>query len=267
MQKPDFKEHRVLRINCVPNVPRLQHGHQSAPRGRMCLLLVRQRQVSHNKTNLAQCLPARGERFHVVIGASPFNKYYSENRITELLLWANNHFDFARVFVPDTPTVWTLEAGGYFLDEALHKTRRQVRYLNNKIDRAREAADNAINRVDLLPWSLMAKYGNYANLEKRCRTAFATDSEFQRECLAATDEVLENRRRDGYQLSDLDRLHAVNYLMAELPLILFGPELFGVQTSTFIYHRSLQLLEKLFAGEFSIKPMHGQHFVIAHELA
>lgn len=221
----------------------------------------------HNKTNLAQCLPARGERFHVVIGASPFNKYYSENRITELLLWANNHFDFARVFVPDTPTVWTLEAGGYFLDEALHKTRRQVRYLNNKIDRAREAADNAINRVDLLPWSLMAKYGNYANLEKRCRTAFATDSEFQRECLAATDEVLENRRRDGYQLSDLDRLHAVNYLMAELPLILFGPELFGVQTSTFIYHRSLQLLEKLFAGEFSIKPMHGQHFVIAHELA
>ena len=81
----------------------------------------------HSKTNLAQCLPVRGERFHVVIGASPFNKYFSENRITELLLWANDHIDFACVFVPDTPTVWTLEAGDYSLDEALHKSRRQVR--------------------------------------------------------------------------------------------------------------------------------------------
>ncbi|WP_315860208.1 tRNA-dependent cyclodipeptide synthase [Cyanobium sp. A2C-AMD] len=220
-----------------------------------------------DKSNLVRCLPDHGERFHVVVGTSPFNSYYSENRLAELLVWANGHFDLVGVFVPDTPTAWTLEAGGYSPDEASYKTKRQLRYLNNKIGRAREVVDNVSNRISLIPWSLVAQHDNYVAAEGRCRTAFATDSEFQRECLAATDEVLENRRRDGHHLSDQDRLRAVNYLMAELPLILFGPELFGVQTSTFVYHRSLRLLERLFAGEFSIGPMPGQHFVIAHELA
>lgn len=218
------------------------------------------------KANSARCLPARGKRFHVVVGASPFNRYYSESRIAELLLWAIEHFDLVGVFVPDTPTVWTLEAGGYAPEEASYKTKRQVRYLNNKIGRARQAVDSSGNRVGLLPWSLVAQQDRYAAAEDRCRTAFATDSEFQAECLAATDEVLENRRREGYQLSDLDRVLAVNYLMAELPVILFGPELFGVQTSTFVYHRPLRLLERLFSGEFSIEPVPGQHFVIAQEL-
>ena len=220
-----------------------------------------------DKSNLTRCLPGRGERFHVVIGTSPFNSYYSESRLAELLAWANEHFDLVGVFVPDTPTMWTLEAGGHSPGEASYKTKRQVRYLNNKIGRAREAVGSIDNRVNLLPWSLVAQRGGYAAAEGRCRTAFATDNEFHKECLAATDEVLENRRREGHYLSNLDRLRAVNYLMAELPLILFGPELFGVQTSTFIYHRSLRLLERLFSGEFSIGPVTGQHFVIANELA
>ncbi|MCP9884132.1 tRNA-dependent cyclodipeptide synthase [Synechococcus sp. ATX 2A4] len=85
--------------------------------------------------------------------------------------------------------------------------------------------------------------------------------------ISATDKVLENRCREGHQLSDLDRLRAVNYLMAELPNILFGPELFDVTTSTFVYHRPLRLFESLFSGVFSIAPSLGQHFVIAHELS
>jgi cyclo(L-tyrosyl-L-tyrosyl) synthase len=113
---------------------------------------------------------------------------------------------------------------------------------------------------------LVARYGGYGILERRCRTAFATDIAFHKECLAATDQVLEHRRRDDHQPSEPDRLLAVNYLMAELPLILFGPELFGVQSSTFIYHRSLRLFERLFSGAFSIAPVPGQHFVVAHEL-
>ena len=223
------------------------------------------RAANLEKSHLARCLPVRGERFHVVVGSSPFNSYYSESRLGGLLAWANEHFDFVGVFVPDTPTVWTLEAGGYSPAEALHKTRRQVRYLNNKISRARAAVDSIDNRFELLPWSLVAQRDGYAAAEYRCRTAFATDSEFHKECLAATYEVLENRRREGHHLSDLDRLSAVNYLMAELPLILFGPELFEVQTSTSIYHRSLRLFERLVMGHFSIGPVSGQHFMVAQE--
>lgn len=66
-----------------------------------------------NMANVSRCLPDRGERFHAVVGTSPFNSYYSEGRLTALLAWANEHFDHIDVFIPDTPTVWTLEAGGY----------------------------------------------------------------------------------------------------------------------------------------------------------
>lgn len=113
---------------------------------------------------------------------------------------------------------------------------------------------------------MVTQHDSYAAAAPRCRAAFAADSDFRRECLAATDEVLENRRREGHQLSDPDRLRAVNDVMAELPLILFGPELFNVKTSTFVDHRPLRLFDSLFAGAFSIAPASGQHFVIAHEL-
>ncbi|MCP9931467.1 tRNA-dependent cyclodipeptide synthase [Cyanobium sp. AMD-g] len=216
--------------------------------------------------NVSRCLPDRGERFHAVVGTSPFNSYYSEGRLTALLAWANEHFDHIDVFIPDTPTVWTLEAGGYPPEEAAHKTRRQVRYLTNKIGRARDAVGTAANRLRLLPWTQVARLDRYAASEQRCRDAFATDRAFQQECLAATDDVLQNRRREAHDPSHGQRLGAVDYLMAELPLILNGPELFGVQTSTFVYHRSLRLFERIFSGDFSIGPSPGQHFVIAQEL-
>ncbi len=223
--------------------------------------------LHRNTSNLSRCLPERGERFHAVIGTSPFNSYYSEGRLTELLAWANKHFDRVDVFIPDTPTVWTLEAGGYAPEEATHKTRRQVRYLNNKIGRACEAVGTVANRLGLLPWTQVARLDRYAASEQRCRNAFATDREFQLECLAATDDVLQNRRREGHEPSHDQRLGAVDYIMAELPLILYGPELFDVQTSTFVYHRSLRLFERIFSGDFSIGPSTGQHFVIAQQLA
>jgi cyclo(L-tyrosyl-L-tyrosyl) synthase len=223
--------------------------------------------LHRSASNLSRCLPDRDVRFHAVIGTSPFNSYYSEGRITELLTWANEHFDRVDVFLPDTPTVWTLEAGGYAPEEAAHKSRRQMRYLTNKIGRAREAVGILDDRLRLLPWTQVAQFERYAASEQRCRDAFATDREFQQECLAATDDVLQNRRREGHEPSHQQRLGAVDYLMAELPLILNGPELFDVQTSAFVYHRSLRLFERIFSGDFSIRPSPGQHFVIAQQLA
>ncbi|MCP9884131.1 tRNA-dependent cyclodipeptide synthase [Synechococcus sp. ATX 2A4] len=138
-----------------------------------------------NTFNPTRCLPQHGERVHVVVGTSPFNSYYSESRLTALLLWAYEHFEQVGVFIPDTPTVWTLEAGGYTPEQASYKTKRQLRYHSNKIGRAREAVDAVTRRIGLLPWSSVAQYGSYAAAEVRCRAAFAADSEFRRECLAA----------------------------------------------------------------------------------
>lgn len=213
----------------------------------------------------ARCLPERSKRAHVALGISPFNSYYSEGRLASLFRWGESRFDRVDVFVPDVPTTWTLEAGGYSPHEASRKTKGQLRYLNNKIERAAADAQTSGKPIAALPWSAMSNMDDYQELHERCEIAFKADSGFRKACLETTDEVLENRRRDGYVPDDADRMKAVNYLMAELPLILFGSILMKVRTSTFVYHRPPVLFERLFSGEFTISPATGQHFVIATE--
>ncbi|MEX2657024.1 MAG: tRNA-dependent cyclodipeptide synthase [Balneolales bacterium] len=221
--------------------------------------------IDTEECNCARCLPDSDQRFHVVLGVSPFNSYYNERRLSNLLTWSASHFKQTDVFIPDTPTIWTLEAGGYPLKRATHKTKRQIRYLTNKVTRAIESTDDS-HQIAVLPWSVMSEeYDTYHSLYERCKAAFTHDTTFRHACLDATEEVMENRSRDTHEPSTSDRLRAVDYLMAELPIILFAPELFDVPTSTFVYHRSLPLFEKLFANDFLLQPNPGQHFVVAHE--
>ncbi|MGH8112956.1 MAG: tRNA-dependent cyclodipeptide synthase [Rhodanobacteraceae bacterium] len=212
-----------------------------------------------------RCLPERNERAYVTLGISPFNSYYSEAHLTGLLSWSASRFDHICAFLPDIPTVWTLEAGGYSSHDASRKTKRQIRYLTNKIARAASDAKVPDQAITILPWSTMSNMDKYQELHQRCEVAFKADVAFRKACLETTDEVLIHRRRDGYVPDGADRGKAVDYLMAELPLILFGSTLMNTPTSTFVYHKPPELFERMFAGEFTILPAIGQHFVIATE--
>jgi len=51
-------------------------------------------------------------REHGCFGISPFNSYFSEDRIRELARWGTREFKSIHFFVPDVPSVYTLEAQG-----------------------------------------------------------------------------------------------------------------------------------------------------------
>lgn len=210
-----------------------------------------------------RCLPKQDDRTNVVLGISPFNSYYSEQRLAGLLSWSASRFGHINAFVPDIPTMWTLEAGGYSPQEASRKTKRQIRYLGNKIARVATEAQFADNTLTILLWSTMSQMDKYQELHERCEVAFNSDTAFHAACLETTEEVLVHRCREGHIVRNEDRRKAVNYLLAELPVILFGPVLMNTPTSTFVYHQPRRLFERLFTGEFTISPTDGQHFVIA----
>src|SRR4051812_12490620 len=73
---------------------------------------------------------------HVCFGISPFNSYFSENQIQRLAEWGKIEFEAMHFFVPDVPSVYTLEALGYSQERASWKARRQCQYLFNKIHKA-----------------------------------------------------------------------------------------------------------------------------------
>ena len=49
------------------------------------------------------CAKILNAREHAVIGISPFNSYFSEQKITDLIVWAKETFGTFHVYVPDGP--------------------------------------------------------------------------------------------------------------------------------------------------------------------
>ena len=71
-----------------------------------------------------------------LIGISPFNSYFSAERIRSILEFCERDERPVALFIPDDVTRFTLQARGYTPAQAIRKTQRQTRYLYNKIERA-----------------------------------------------------------------------------------------------------------------------------------
>lgn len=57
-----------------------------------------------------RCASLYEARDHAVIGISPINSNFSEERLTALFKWANESFAAFHTFVPDKATRYTLWA-------------------------------------------------------------------------------------------------------------------------------------------------------------
>lgn len=75
------------------------------------------------------------------VGISPFNSYFSVEKIIRILRTVADNFDDFAIFIPDQISRHTLEALGY--QKNIHqKIRRQDNYLKNKAKRALIALEN-----------------------------------------------------------------------------------------------------------------------------
>lgn len=198
----------------------------------------------------------RGE--HACLGISPFNSYFSLERITALVRWANKRFCGWHLFVPDQAAAYTLEAAGYAPERARRKAHRQARYLRNKIDAALAHAGIADGDALVLDGAALEHHSHYTALLAEAHEQFATDAVFRDACLGASRWVLQ-ARTDEEPTSE--QLHsAVRYFLAELPLFLDTPGLVGTDSSVFCYHQPPTFLHALYQRELPCRPHHGQGF-------
>jgi cyclo(L-tyrosyl-L-tyrosyl) synthase len=189
-----------------------------------------------------RCNEILEKREHVLIGISPFNSYYSLENIQKLIKWGSESFKSCQVFVPDTLPVFNFIAIGYAESKALSKTKHQIKYLMNKIEKAftnlKVSVENKIITV-----SSCSKITAFKELYHICMNRYDVDEEFKKDCTEAASGVLRGYTKNVTQ-DMLDT--SAKYLLGELPFYLDTPKIVGVNTSTFVYHENVDFFTNLY---------------------
>lgn len=218
----------------------------------------------HVRPLSTRCRQPLASRANVCFGISPFNSYFSTERIARLAEWGLREFASIHFFVPDVPAAYTLEALGYSSDRATHKARRQGQYLRNKILRA--LASLGLDHPDriLLGWAELEGNQRYRQLLAEAGTLFESDPDFRAGCLDASRWVLDKRLPPGSSPTS-DQLHsAARYFLAELPLFADTAGIVGAASSVFCYHQCIPFLHRFYGGELAWRPAVGQGFAVVN---
>lgn len=199
---------------------------------------------------------------HVCVGISPFNSYFSVERIISIADWARTSFQSFHFFVPDRPAAYTLQALGYDENKARQKAARQANYVFNKITKALNELDVPEPRSLILDSDALESNPEFNRLRHQVTSQFELDSDFRARCLDATHWVLDKRIPDGQQPTAQQLEIAVQYFLAELPMFLSTVDVVGVGSSVFAYHQRVDFLERFYRLELSLHPHPAQGFAI-----
>ena len=210
------------------------------------------------------CEVSFAKREHCCFGISPFNSYFSEEKIRELAQWGLREFKSMHFFVPDIPAIYTLQAQGYTPERAEWKARRQSQYLKNKIRRALDSLSIATNEISemILDWERLSANAAYVKLLAEVTERFETDDAFHASCLEASHWVLSQKFSDTSEVTDEALNLGVKYFLAELPLFAATAQIVGTESSVFCYHQRVNFLEAFYAEKLTYRPTFGQGFLV-----
>jgi len=183
------------------------------------------------------------QRDHALIGISPFNSYYSETNIFNIIHWVNNNFKSFNIFFPADLSIYTLLGMGLSKDKAEKKVRRQSNYTFNKIFRAlkkvfpeRGHCENLIISIDDLKNN--EKYLKKMNIILKL---FNENFYFYDFCIKTTKKITFYKG-----METIDEFIAVNYFLEELPLLIDTPGILSIPSSLFIYHDIPEAINELY---------------------
>jgi cyclo(L-tyrosyl-L-tyrosyl) synthase len=187
-----------------------------------------------------------------VIGVSPFNSYFSTERIENLYSWVCRNFSQVRLYIPDLPTSFTLRALGYEPSKAEKKARRQCNYLKNKIKRALSQLDLNDDKVEslIIDQSYLDNNHSYLNYYQQLYRLFEKDKAFREGCLNSSKWVLCNQIDDKSNLTEDMLVMGAHYFMAELPMFLFAADILQHTPSVFCYHQCPEFLRDIYRGDY-----------------
>lgn len=180
---------------------------------------------------------------HVLIGISPFNSYYSRAKIEQILIWVlEQGFKDFHFFLADEIYHYNFLMMGYSMEKAQHETKKQDRYLYNKVMQNLEKYGVDEEKI--------IKYTDF-KIQKKYQDKYIEYKQKLKHSLSFQKILEQTISNLNFKTSHL--ILTDDYIFAELPFILDTPALFNVQSSCFVYHQNNDLYTYLFAQKNQTK--------------
>ncbi|MFP5385611.1 MAG: tRNA-dependent cyclodipeptide synthase [Bacteriovoracia bacterium] len=197
---------------------------------------------------------------HICFGISPFNSLFSEEYLSSLVYFALKNFKSFHFFLPDAPTIHTLEALGYSESDSRKKMKKQINWLRNKMHKALAANGLSSEKENyILDAERLEKNDAFQDELKTVYGFFDFDPAFRKDCLDASRWVLQNKMEEKF-ITEQVLLKAVKYFLFEIPLFAATNKIVQSPTSIFCYHQHISFHEKLYQNLLSYTPSFGQGY-------
>ena len=170
---------------------------------------------------------------HILIGISPLNSYYSEERIYQLLNTISSFgFQKMTIFAADGISIYNYLAYGYDEKKAYQKTKHLDNILRNKILRCLNRLEIDINNLFILE-KFKATDDTYKMLHQYFENIILKDKIFQNIIF----DMIRNIRLPITEYLPLNEQISLKYFLAEMPFLLNSSQLFNVDSSILVYHQ------------------------------
>lgn len=201
---------------------------------------------------------------HGLIALSPFNSHYKPAHVRELVSWCHARFTRVDIFAPGYEAAYTLTAAGIAPHDAVRRVRQAVNTLRTAAAKALAACGDREPHLSVHTWTTLAARPAYRASLTRVRAAYAEDPVVRQACREMARLAV--RTNSGAEPDEAQLDIAVRYPLAELPLIVDSPAIFGAPSSVFLYHREMGPFMALVHGAspmLTLAP--GQAFGIVQE--
>ena len=206
------------------------------------------------------CAKSFQNKEHICFGISPFNSLFTQEYLESLVAYGSLNFKSFHFFLPDEPTIYTLEAMGYGSDEARKKMKKQINWLRNKIQKALETRHLALE-THLLDWKYLISKESFRQELDEVYGLFDSNEEFRKSCLESSRWVLKNKIEETL-ITDKTLFLAVKYFLSEIPLFACTNKIVGTDSSLFCYHQAIIFHDQLYANHLAYKSSSGQGYGI-----
>ncbi len=197
---------------------------------------------------------------HALIGLSPFNSYFTPQTIKNLVTWAAKHFSAVDVFMPGYEGAHTLTAAGITPQKAVNRIRQANKMLRNPAISALASCGIPDPECRVHTWTQLLNRSSYRNLRELVRASYTTEPVIRHAHRQISQAVVQRVSKTTPTEQQIDE--AVGYSIAELPLFLDSPSIFGVSSSVFIYHRSFEIIKFLVNNSSILKVASDQGFTV-----
>jgi len=193
-----------------------------------------------------------------IIGISPFSSFFTYEKIKDVVEWVDHHCKSYKLFIPDVPTVYSLQSLGYKEHDAIKKAKKQCRYLKNKCEKALIQINRHNIADSIIDYDFLQEELTFKNKLNEILSLYNSSKKFKD---AVDSFSLEFLLKNEVVPSKLSIKYSSLYLLYELPIFIYANQIFEVDDCFFMYPQCPSFIKNILKEELDVGIKTNQDFL------